>query len=193
LTTLQNSARARGRWLLLVIIVGSIAGSWILLQYANQPAAPLLANTTTPSEDSQTPPRSLAPDFSLTDLEGTTFQLSDFRGRVVIIDFMATWCSACRAAIPHFGTIWEQYADHIVLMSIDVDPFESEETIRDFANEFPYATWIWAKDSANLLQLYHVTAIPLTVVIDQDGYIRFIHAGISSASTLSREIETLLR
>jgi hypothetical protein len=93
--------------------------------------------------------------------------------------------------MPHYGTIWEQYADHIVLMSIDVDPFESEETLLDFANEFPYATWIWAKDSANLLQLYHVTAIPLTVVIDQDGGISFIHAGISSASTLSHEIELL--
>lgn len=79
------------------------------------------------------------------------------------------------------------------MMSINVDPFESEETLRNFANEFPYATWIWAKDSANLLQRYHVTAIPLTVIIDQEGYIRFTHPGISSASILSHEIELLLK
>jgi thiol-disulfide isomerase/thioredoxin len=153
----------------------------------------LIENEFMPPEDSQVPMGTLAPDFSLIDLEGTPVQLSDFRGRLVVIDFMATWCSACRAAMPQYGAIWEQYANTLVVMSIDVDPFETEETLRSFANEFPYATWIWARDTANLGQTYHITAIPSTVIIDQEGYIRFTHIGVIDAATLSHEIEQLLR
>ncbi|MFQ5758116.1 MAG: TlpA family protein disulfide reductase [Candidatus Bathyarchaeia archaeon] len=135
----------------------------------------------------------LAPDFSLTDLDGNTFRLSDFRGKVVVIDFMATWCGPCRMEMPHFGTIWEKYENKIVLMSIDIDPFrETEETLRDFAQEFPYATWIWAMDTANLGQAYQVTGIPKTVIIDQDGYIRFTHTRVTPASTFIQEIDQLL-
>ncbi len=94
--------------------------------------------------------------------------------------------------MPHYGAIWEKYGDAIVLMSIDIDPRESEETLSAFAQEFPYATWIWARDTANLGQAYQVTAIPKTVIIDQDGYIRFTHTGVTPASAFIQEIDQLL-
>jgi len=94
--------------------------------------------------------------------------------------------------MPHFGTIWEKYENKIVLMSIDIDPSESAETLRSFAQKFPYATWIWARDTANLAQAYQVMFIPKSVIIDQDGYIRFTHAGVTPASAFIIEIEELL-
>ena len=140
----------------------------------------------------QEPPGVLATDFSLTDLDGNPFKLSDYRGSVVVIDFMATWCGPCRVEMPHYGTIWEEYDETIVIMSIDIDPNESEQTLRNFSQEFPYATWIWARDTFNLGQPYQVTAIPTTVIIDQAGYIRFTHVGVTPAATFIQEINQLL-
>ena len=99
------------------------------------------------------PPGVLATDFSLSNLDGNPFKLSDFRGRVVVIDFMATWCGPCRMAMPNYGTIWEEYGETIVIMSIDIDPNESEQTLRKFFQEFPYATWIWARDPSTSLNI----------------------------------------
>ena len=136
----------------------------------------------------------LAPDFSLTDVEGNSFRLSDFRGKVVVLDFMATWCGGCRAEIPHLGDIWEKedYRDSLVLVSIDIDPGESVETLRSFAQDFQYATWIWARDTVNLAQAYEVVYIPKIVIIDMDGYVRFTHDGLTGASVLISEIDELL-
>jgi len=160
--------------IVLGIIIVAIAGSWYLQQ----------------SRGTGT----LAPDFSLTDLNGDAFRLSDFKGKVVVIDFMATWCGPCRQQLPHLKVIWEKedYGDKIVLMSIDIDPTESAETLRSFAQGFPYATWIWARDTANLGQAYQVAGIPKTVIIDQDGHIRFTHTGVTYASTFIEEIDQLL-
>lgn len=163
--------------IVLGIVVVAIAGGWYLLQPKTQENEGKLAS-----------------DFSLTDLDGNSFQLSDFRGKVVVIDFMATWCILCRQQIPHLKVIWEKelYSDKIVLMSIDIDPIESVETLRAFAQEFPYATWIWARDTANLGQVYQVMGIPKTVIIDQDGYIRFTYTGVTNATTFIQEIDQLL-
>jgi len=172
----------RKRTILVPLIVLSTvivvtAGSWYLLQ-----------------SKSQQRERILASDFSLVDLDGNTFRLSDFRGEVVVIDFMATWCGLCRQQIPHLKVIWEKedYKGKIVLMSIDIDPTESVETLRAFTREFPYAMWVWARDTANLRQVYQVTAIPASVIIDRDGYITFTHVGATDATTFIEEINQLL-
>jgi len=163
--------------IVLGIIIVAISGGWYLLQ-----------------PKSQENEGKMASDFSLTDSDGNTFRLSDFRGKVVVINFMATWCGYCRQEMPHLKVIWEKenYSDKIVLMSIDVDPTESAETLRSFAQGFPYATWIWARDTANIGQAYQVAGIPKTVIIDRDGYIRFTHAGVTYASTFIEEIDQLL-
>jgi len=134
----------------------------------------------------------LAPDFSLTDLDENIFSLTDFRGRIVILDFMATWCGPCRLQMPYNKLVWEEFGDKLILISIDIDIMESEETLKTFAQEYQYATWIWAKDTAKLSEVYKVASIPTTVIIDQEGYIRFTHVGVTSSSTLIQEIKELM-
>lgn len=137
----------------------------------------------------------LAPDFSLLNLEGNSFRLSDFRGNVVVLDFMTTWCGGCRDEIPHLRDVWEkeEYKNRIVLVSIDIDSTESAENLRSFVQDFEYATWIWARDTANLAQAYEVVYVPKTIIIDTDGYIRFTHDTLTDASVLIGEIDELLR
>jgi cytochrome oxidase Cu insertion factor (SCO1/SenC/PrrC family) len=77
-------------------------------------------------------------------------------------------------------------------VSISVDPtFDNEEHLSSFAKEFN-AAWIWARDVSFVSRLYGVYAIPTTVVIDQSGYVRFVHVGLVDAATLTQEIESLL-
>ncbi len=133
----------------------------------------------------------LAPDFSLTDPKGDVSWISNFTGQVVVIDFMATWCSACRLQTSHLNVIWENYDDKIALISVDIDPSGSKESLSSYAQSFQNATWIWARDTANLAQAYQVSAIPKTAIIDQDGYIRFTHVDVTPASTLVGELDQL--
>ncbi|MBS7640487.1 MAG: TlpA disulfide reductase family protein [Candidatus Bathyarchaeia archaeon] len=136
----------------------------------------------------------LAPEFSLYDLNGNTLKLSDFKGKIVILDFMATWCGPCRMQIPHLNFVREKYGDSVILISISIDPnHDSEGILKEFLNEYPYANWIWARDTANLRGVYGVTAIPTLVIIDREGYIRFRHVGLTPSSTLIQEIDKILR
>lgn len=166
----------------LLIILGIIIVATIGVWYLMQQRGP----------DGLAPPRTLATDFSLTDLEETTFQLSDFRGKVIVIDFMATWCVGCMQQMPHLEVIREKYEDKIVLISIDVDPTESKESLSAFAQNFRYPNWIWARDTANLVQAYDVSSLPKMVIIDQDGYIRFTHIDVIPASTFIQVIDQLV-
>jgi thiol-disulfide isomerase/thioredoxin len=167
----------------LTIIIVTVYGGWYMFQQSRGELSP---------EFEQEHPGILATDFSVTDLDGINFTLSDYIGKVVVINFMATWCGACTSQMPNYGTIHERYGDAITLMTIDIDPRGSEETLRNYSKEFPYATWIWARDTTKLGVLYEVEYIPKTILIDPDGYIRFEHIGVTDSSTFITEIEELL-
>ena len=197
---MEGSTRRRAIFISLIIVgalLVAVAGGSYLLQPSGEGRQVTIFTVSNPSSTSS-PIDSLlgklAQNFSLADSEGTTFWLSDFGGKVVVLDLMATWCGPCRRQMPHLKVVWENqnYSNKIVLMSIGIDPTESAEAIRAFAQEFSYATWIWARDTVNLGQTYRVTFIPKTVVIDQDGYIRYTHTGVTYDSSLIEEIDQLL-
>ena len=131
-------------------------------------------------------------DFSLTDLNGNTFRLSDFKGKIVVVEFMATWCIYCRQQISYYEEVWKEYADKAVLIIIDIDASEPEHLLREFADHFSHPDWIWAKDTANLVKSYTVTGIPKTIIFDQNGYVRYSHTGLMSPSAFKEMINQLL-
>lgn len=130
-----------------------------------------------------------APDFTLIDLDGNPFKLSDFGGRVILLDFMATWCGPCRSSMPGLVALHEEVGEEVVMISIGVDPvYDNEERLREWVNEWG-AEWIHVRDLADppLMQLYGVTGIPTYVIVDKNGDIRFRHVGLTSGAMLMAE------
>lgn len=133
-----------------------------------------------------------APDFSLHDLNGNEVQLSRLQGKVVVLNFMATWCGACHQQVNQLVDVWSSFGDQITIISIGIDTQESEQTLRDYVQRYPNASWIWAKDTIHLSHTYWSTAIPLTVIIDSEGIIQYSTVGVAYATVLSNEITPLL-
>lgn len=129
--------------------------------------------------------------YALTDINGNTFRLSDFRGKVVIIDFMATWCPPCREEISHLRAIGERYGDQVVIISVGVDPNESRETLKRFADNFNI-TWRIAPCPTDMVEDYSIKFLPTLVILDGNGDTRFTHVGLTDEATLIPEIDQLI-
>ncbi len=133
-----------------------------------------------------------APDFELTSIEGEDFKLSDFNGKVVVLDLMATWCGPCIQEMGHLKDIYSEYSpDDLVIISIDVDDTETIGQLSDFKTTYG-DDWTFAANGGSVGQTYQATGIPKIFVIDQEGLIAFAHTGVTSSSDLSSVIGKLL-
>ncbi len=134
----------------------------------------------------------IAPDFALTDIDGNTFSLSYHRDHVVIMDLMATWCGPCITEMGHLRQIYSNYsASEVVIISIDVDPIETDEMIRQFKTNYG-DDWIFAS-GPNVGITYEAISIPKMYIINQQGRITYKSVGVTSASKLASEIDKLLQ
>lgn len=118
----------------------------------------------------------LAPEFALAELDGGEVALSDFRNRVVVLDFWATWCSPCRASMPGLEDLRARYHDKgLVLVSVSLD--RRGEDAKSYLERNSYEEFIglWESFAAakQVAGLYGVFGIPRTFVIDRDGIIRY--------------------
>lgn len=133
-----------------------------------------------------------APDFTLTDLEGDRFTFSSTRGKVVILDFWATWCPPCRMEIPHFQELYEEYGDsglEIVGVALDKG---GASTVGPFAREMGI-TYPVVMGNTEVASLYGgVRAIPTTFIIDRDGVIVSKAVGYRDKAFFEEIIKELL-
>lgn len=133
-----------------------------------------------------------APDFSLSDIDGNEFNLSDYRGKVVVLDLMATWCGPCKTEMDHLKTIFNKYnSSEVIIISIGIDSDESNEELQAFKEDYG-DDWIFARDTDNVGGKYNADAIPTIVIIDKNGRVAFEQVGVTSSSLLIEEIDKLL-
>ncbi|MCX7765356.1 MAG: redoxin domain-containing protein [Candidatus Sumerlaeia bacterium] len=133
----------------------------------------------------------MAPDFTLTALDGTKYTLSAQKGKVVLLDFWATWCSPCVKLLPDIQKLYKEYKDKgLVVWGINS---ESDESRVKKMMEKAGITYPTLKDpDSNVAGLYNVRAIPRTIVIDKSGKIVKDSAGFSGPQTID-EIETAVK
>jgi len=129
-----------------------------------------------------------APDFTLTDIDGNTFTLSNHRGKVVLIDFCSTRAGHCASMHENLRTVRSSFAeDELVIISIFVDITETVENIRHFKEQHG-GDWAYANDT-NVHVSYDLTGVPTEYVVDVNGYIHSKHLGLTAVDALLDDIE----
>jgi cytochrome c biogenesis protein CcmG/thiol:disulfide interchange protein DsbE len=153
----------------------------------------LIGSSALPAEPSPAAnKRKVAPSFSLNDSEGKTIKLADFQGKVVLLDFWATWCHGCMTEIPWFMEFHDKYqADGLAVIGVSVDD-DGWKSVKPFLAErkFNYTIVVGNQD---LEKLYSVEAPPVAVLIDREGKIVETHAGVVEKDSFEKEIKELLR
>jgi thiol-disulfide isomerase/thioredoxin len=135
--------------------------------------------------------RLAAPDFALPQPDGPDLRLSSYRGKVVLLDFWATWCDPCREEIPHLVELQQRYGDRgLQIIGISMD--DSIEPVRPFYQQF-HMNYPVVMGTAKTGELYGgVLGLPITFLIDRDGRIYSKHIGATDAAVFEREIKSLL-
>jgi peroxiredoxin len=135
--------------------------------------------------------RKMAPNFSLDDSHGKTIQLSDFRGRVVLLDFWATWCHGCKTEIPWYMEFDNKYKENglaVIGVSMDEDGWKSVKPfVAEHKINYPIVV-----GNQELGKLYSVETLPVTLLIDRDGKIAEAHMGMVEKAAFENEIKALL-
>lgn len=133
-----------------------------------------------------------AADWNLKNLDGKSVKLSDFKGKVVILDFWATWCPPCREEIPGFIELQKQYGDKgLTVIGISLDQGGSE-VVSAFVKAEKINYPIVLGDEAVAHNYGDIQAIPTTFIIDPNGNIVGAHQGATDKSVFEDEIKKLL-
>ena len=129
-------------------------------------------------------------DFQAQDIAGKTFKLSDHKGKVIFLNFFATWCPPCRMEMPDFNEIAKSYPDDVAVIAINVDN-EPLSKLKSFADQ-QGLTFPICQDTQGLVQLYGpIRAIPVTVVIDKDFMIADRYVGARPREVFEEDIKRL--
>ena len=134
-----------------------------------------------------------APDFNLTSLDGNQVSLASLKGKVVLLDFGATWCRPCKAAMPTIQKLHEAYKDKGVVI-LGVNTWEKNaDAAKDYMarNKFTYGRLLNGDD---LAKAYGVTGIPTLVIIGKDGKVAMADMGLSddTGASLRKVIDAAL-
>lgn len=174
------------RWFTLTAVVFLFGAGWIWFS-----AVPASATT-----GGQIPsPRQgfLAPDFTLTDVDGQTWTLAELRGRPVIVNLWASWCPPCRAEMPAIQQVYEANRERgLIVLAVNTTYQDSTKEALQFAEEFDLTFPILLDVDGSVSRRYQLRALPTTFFIDGEGVIRTVAiGGPINAATLATRVEGL--
>ena len=182
------------RLILMIVLLAVVIALMWLLPDGSQPAAPATnAPKTEQTKNTNDAPDDIeattlvkagtqAPDFRVEMFDGTTFTLGSLRGKVVLLNFWATWCPPCVGELPHIEKQYAEYKDkmHFVILSVDDNEQDPARFIQSKGYTFPAAYG----DHQALGRAYGIDAIPASYIISADGHIIARIVGSMNESSL---------
>ena len=131
-----------------------------------------------------------SPDFSLTDLNGKEVEIKQFKGKVIFLNFWATWCGPCKEEMPGLEVLHQQFREkNFVLLTISVD-YEGIKPVQEFINKHQYTFPVLLDPQGETLDLFEVKGIPTTFLIDKKG--KMVGKAIGPRDWKSAEIVSLI-
>ena len=115
-----------------------------------------------------------APDFTVEMLDGSKVKLSSLRGKVVLINFWATWCKPCREEMPDLQSIYEERDDDVVILAINMD---AHNDVEGFIDSYSVTFPVLLDENDQISDMYQIISLPTTYFIDEDGTIVQKHFG----------------
>lgn len=175
---------ALGRWMMGGLLLASLGLS-----------GPLRAEPAT--QATPTPEAKTAPLFTLKDLKGKSRSLKAEQGKVVLVNFWATWCGPCRYELPKLQEIYGKLkAENVTFFVVSVDDAETVSKVKPFVTEKKFEFPILLDTDAGVVSKYNEDGIiPFTVIIDHQGKIRHVHSGYNPGDevVVEQELRTLLK
>lgn len=137
----------------------------------------------------------LAPDFSLTTLDGETITLSDLRGQVVLLNIWASWCPPCRAEMPAMQRVWEEYQKQgVMVLAVNSTAQDTLADAQAFVTDNGLTFPIPLDTDGEVTRLYRVSSLPTSFFIGADGVIREVVIGGPMAEALLRSrVEQIIK
>jgi len=131
-------------------------------------------------------------EFTLKDMNGVDINLASFKGKVILLNFWATWCAPCRVEIPYLIELQKQYGDDLVVLGVSVD--DNAEKLKPYATEmeinYPLLIAAGRQEFQDAYGPFY--GIPVTVFVGRDGLVHKKHSGIASKEQFEHEIKSML-
>lgn len=130
-----------------------------------------------------------APEFELVNLEGQISKLSELRGKIVVINFWATWCEPCKVEMPFFEKLHQSDSPNLEILAINFD--EPPSQVKQFVEEYQLNFPILLDPGGVVQTLYRVRGYPTTFIVDGNGIIRYHHIGLITDDQLDHYLTDL--
>ena len=192
----QKPQSRKAVWLAMGAVAFALGLIWVapgIEQHQDESATPgSSADYPGEPEDGQAAGKVAKLDFTLKDMHGVDVHLASFKGKVILLNFWATWCGPCRAEIPALVELQQEYKDDLVILGFSVD--DTAEKLLPYAAEFKMNYPVLVGNGREDVQeaFGPLFGIPVSVIIGRDGVIAKKHSGIATKEQIEREIKTLL-
>lgn len=131
-----------------------------------------------------------APDFTAQTADGSSFTLSEQNGKVVLLNFWATWCGPCVGEMPAFERIYSEYGEEVAVLAVNC--LEDKEVVDQFISDNSYTFPIAYDTDGTINGKYPTDGIPYTLVIGKDGTVKKIYVGAGSADAQYEEYKSAI-